>query len=247
MRDDVGKAPSSGRVSMFSTHRGRVVRTVFILFGAIAFGLMIFSPPPENNQSASATSVDPYASGQQDRSESEVAPPVANPMSPGPGVKRGSENGSASTPAPASTPGPQTFQKIATASQDAAVAYSTFDYRSDPQEWVSNIRRTTPELSAALNKSAAESWPLLRDRQTATKATLSQGAPTRVAAFDSDKGTAQVVVSVTQTVSNTETRSMAQGKSVGVTLVRQGDPESAPSDGGSADSETWLITDITSN
>lgn len=242
------KGKAVGQSTMFSTNRGRLVKRLLWLGAAASLVMMIVTSPSDGGSASDDTTSGTTAAEQVERPDPRVAAAVGNPMDPYYGVNdvANSEEGEGGE----EPVDPDDYEDVVAMSQQAAVAFTTYNYTQTPAEWVNTIPGLAQGLNTMLVESADETWPAMEEQQVTTSSALA-GAPQIIYYRESD-GQAQVLINVNQQVSSSN-GTTTKTKAVAVTLVRGEDPtlegedEEEEETSSTPDEETWFITGILSN
>lgn len=203
------------RRSAFASHRGAAAKRLIIGVIAGAFLLMIISNMLQGEDTAptasNTASVDP-TSEPTDVKAPDVVPAVADPMNPYRGVNAGVET-SGTPEAPVD---PAVFQDMLTTAQETSVAFGSYSYQEDPQEWAKKLPNLSASLRERLTETAEKTWPSLAKSKVVARTTLTGQSP-QIVYYRDTEGEAQVVVLTTQQVSGVNGQ-VETGKSYAVTL-----------------------------
>lgn len=250
------------QTSVFHTNRGRKAKAVLVALSVAALAMTLWNGRETDNSASTNVqrqqqAADAEPSGAARATPPKVAAAVANPEKPYSGVNdaedadSGSGSGAPSSTAPEN---PAQYQGMLSVAQSAAVSFGTYSYRSTPEQWVATISGLDPSLRKVLLKSAQQqSWPQIKAQRVTADASLVGESPD-VVYYRAKAGKAQVVVSLSQKATASKGK-RTLGKSVAVTLTRQGgEPEegsdaapSSPTDEPDGSEPAWLVTAIKSN
>lgn len=202
---------------MFSTHRGQFVKRVSLGLFAFSFGLMMLNgilngPTPEQEAAAAAAEANP--NGEVVRAEPDIAPAPVDPFAAQKKVE--------SLVAPETgTDENSLFQTAISTAGTGATQYATYSHQQTPDAYVDLISGMAPEASKALREAAKTNWAEIEAQQITSKSAI-RGTQPQVIAFDAEKGTAAVTVTVAQSVTSRD-REYLFSKSYLVHLQRTSD------------------------
>lgn len=247
--------------STWATHRARTVRNILIGLGGLAV-VLLFANPAEDTDTTAAQP-DPFSTPSV-VADPKVAAPVSNPMNPYQGANDTlGQNEAGST----ATADPALYQDMLGVAQSAAVSFGTYSYEQTAQEWAALITDATPDLAASLAAGAEGTWSQIVDQQVVSVARLVGTTPQIVYYRDAD-GAAQVLVSVSRSITSADTAAQSAVTSYAITLARvvEGAPTGddtltgtdaapqdtpteveSPSDAADDSTARWVVTGIASD
>ncbi len=201
---------------LFATHRGkRVKRTATGLFVlAVAMFVISHAAAGKSNPTAPAAAASPIA-GMTTSNSVSVNAAVANPFAVANGQASNASGTTSSTTTAAggtptaAAPNPDAYASLIQAASTFAAAYATYSYAETPTAWANHLPDTAPGFAAQAAASASATWPQLTKGHTTTTGRLSGAAPELIS-YDQGANTAEMKLSVLQSVTGGQSRSSTQ-------------------------------------